>query len=73
MKIYTNPTDENILNNASFLTHAGNMHADEVFSAVVLNIPDNWDKILIRINQVPENTNALCFDIGTWVNMTTIK
>ena len=64
MKIYTNPTDENILNNASFLTHAGNMHADEVFSAVVLNIPDNWDKILIRINQVPENTNALCFDIG---------
>ena len=64
MKIYTNPEDEHIISKATFITHAGTMHPDDVFSAVVLNIPDNWDKTLVRIDQLPKNTNALCFDIG---------
>lgn len=45
-------------------THAGNFHADDVFSAALLRLINPAIKF-IRVNRVPENIeNAMVFDIG---------
>lgn len=51
------------LNEAKFVTHAGNFHADDCFSAVFL------DKLygnitLIRLNEYQDDGTKLAFDIG---------
>lgn len=48
---------------ANFVTHAGNFHADDVFSSVFLN-KLYGDITLIRLKEYKDEGNKLTFDIG---------
>lgn len=48
---------------AQFVTHAGNFHADDVFSTVFLE-KLNHDITLIRLNEYEDDNTKLAYDIG---------
>lgn len=51
------------INEATAITHAGSFHPDEVFASVILSkVVDNLT--IIRVFEVPENTDKLVYDIG---------
>lgn len=54
---------KNITASGEVFTHSGKFHADEVFASAYLRIFGFEGKI-IRVNEAPENTNSLVYDIG---------
>lgn len=53
----------NDLNEADFVTHAGNFHADDVFSSMFM-ARLYGDIILIRLNDYKDDGSKIAFDIG---------
>ena len=51
------------INEANLITHDSKFHPDDIFSTVLLSkIIKN--PVLYRTSNVPENTNAIIYDVG---------